>query len=541
MTVKHWAAYSVDKYDGPDQPLPGEDGKDRYTFNAIVDDYNFFDTYAKPFEIAIKLGDARGIMCSYNEVNGVPACMSTFLRDVLRKNFSFTGMVSSDTDAISPANNHHNYSHSPLEAVRGGLRDGRCDVESSVGGANWYSTYVPQLVQSGALQIQDVDNAIKDTFRVRMEAGLFDSAAGQPFTKLENKVTAAADAEEAARDAVVLLKNDGQVVPLRKGSKVLLTGPFATQNFSTAISKIDRSARITIVKGCGVTGSDTAGFTSAVAAVKDADVVILCLGSEESLEHEYHDRVNASLPGVQSQFAQIILTAAAGSQKRAVAVLSNRGSLSVDELKGTCPAIMLGWAPGGGGSPSLWSITPVAEALYGVFSPAGKTPYTIYPAEYIAQENYFQMSMTAGLGRSYRYYSGEPLWPFGWGLTLTEWSLTLDPSVGTSAAALGSGGAGNFSVALKNIGERDSDEVVFVYFSPQFKRPDCPVPKRQLMDFRRVHVAKAEQAVLEFEVTSEQLHLVNVDGTSSAYSGHYVLEFTNGVNATATVDVNVVA
>ena len=136
VTVKHWAAYSVDNYDGPDQPLPGEGGKDRYTFNAIVDNYNFFDTYAKPFEMAVKHGDARGIMCSYNEVNGVPACMSPFLRDVLRKNFSFTGMVSSDTDAISPANNHHNYSHSPLEAVRGGLRDGRCDVESSVGSAN---------------------------------------------------------------------------------------------------------------------------------------------------------------------------------------------------------------------------------------------------------------------------------------------------------------------------------------------------------------------------------------------------------------------
>ena len=155
------------------------------------------------------------------------------------------------------------------------------------------------------------------------------------------------------------------------------------------------------------------------------------------------------------------------------------------------------------------------------------------------------MSMTDGVGRSYRYYEGEPLWPFGWGLTLTDWSLTLDrspasgASVRDSAAALGGGGLGNFSVKLKNVGQHDSDEVVFVYFSPQFKRPDCPVPKRQLIDFRRVHVAKGGQAVLTFSVSSEQLHLVNADGTRSARIGHYALEFTNGVNATATVDVNV--
>ena len=236
---------------------------------------------------------------------------------------------------------------------------------------------MPELVKSGGLQVADVDSAIRDTFRVRIEAGLFDPEAGQPFTELQTKVTAAADAQEAARDAVILLKNEGRVLPIRRGSKVLLTGPFAMQQFSSAISGIDTGAHITIVEGCTATGSNTSSFAAAVDAVKTVDAIILCLGSEESLEHEYHDRVNASLPGVQAEFAQAALAAAAAGRKPAVAVLSNRGSLSVDELKATCPAIVLGWAPGGGGSPSMWSIAPVAEALYGVFSPAGKTPYTV--------------------------------------------------------------------------------------------------------------------------------------------------------------------
>ena len=180
----------------------------------------------------------------------------------------------------------------------------------------------------------------------------------------------------------MLLKNDGRVLPLRRGSRVLLTGPFATQNFSDAIAKIDSNAHISVVQGCSVTGRSTAGFVEATDAVKAADVVILCLGSEASLEKEYHDRDNASLPGVQTEFSRAVLATASDARKSAVAVLSNRGSLSVDHLHASCPAIVLGWAPGGGGSPSMWSIDPVAEALYGVFSPAGKTPYTVRAASW---------------------------------------------------------------------------------------------------------------------------------------------------------------
>lgn len=159
------------------------------------------------------------------------------------------------------------------------------------------------------------------------------------------------------------------------------------------------------------------------------------------------------------------------------------------------------------------------------------------------------MSMTSGIGRSYRYYTGEPLWPFGWGLTLTDWSLTLGDNLDATfpsatldnAVSLGNGGLGNFTILLANTGERHSDEVVFVYVSPQFNRSDCPVPRRQLIDFRRTHVRKAEQVALVFSIASEQLYLVNRDGTRSAYPGHYVLEFTNGVNATASIDVDVVS
>ena len=110
--------------------------------------------------------------------------MNPFLRDVLRSNWSYNGYVTSDTDAISSANNHHNYSHDPLEAITYGLRDGECDVESSVGGTNWYAKYIPALLANKSIEQQWVDGAVKNTFRTRFQAGLFDPTHDQPYTNI---------------------------------------------------------------------------------------------------------------------------------------------------------------------------------------------------------------------------------------------------------------------------------------------------------------------------------------------------------------------
>ena len=162
----------------------------------------------------------------------------------------------------------------------------------------------------------------------------------------------------------------------------------------------------------------------------------------------------------------------------------------------------------------------------------------MYPTDYMSESNFFEMSLTKSPGRGYRYYEGTALWPFGWGLTYTQWEIQVGPaSTPGSGMQPGLGPAGtNFTAVLKNTGQVDSDEVLFVYFAPQFTRPDCPVPKRQLIDFRRVHVKHGDSAALVFSVAAQQLELVGADGTRSLVKGKYVLEFTNG-NTTATVDL----
>ena len=563
VTVKHWAAYSVDKYGGPDQPTPAEHGRDRYTFNAVVDAYNFWDTYAPPFEAAVTMlpprtrsmptppGDpsaaggtgARGVMCSYNELNGVPACYSPFLRDVLRGDFGFNGYVTSDTDAISSANNHHNYHNytnstaaptTPLEALTYGLRDGRCDVESSVGSVNWYVKYAPQFVADGTLDEALLDAALRDVFRVRFEAGLFDPGwEDQPYAALSETTDAAADVRQAERDAIVLLQNDGGLLPFAlpqggggdngDGYSLALIGPYASKLEAEAKLLLAPGGGTVIVEpGCQSAGSsNTSGFGAALAAARLATHVVLVLGSDALFEKEYHDRTNVTLPGVQAELAALLL---ADCANKTAVVLTNRGALAVDGVKAGARAVLLAWEFGGdgGGGP----IPAALDAVFGAFSPAGRLPYTMYDASFIEAENFFEMSMTAPPGRSYKYYEGTPLWRFGWGLSFASFDLALAAANSTTALPL------RATVKVSNTGQIDGDEVVQVFFAPKWTRTDAPLPKRQLIDFARIHLTAGEEVALDFVVVANQLRTVHVDGTREVVPGAYDLIFTNGAHNT---------
>jgi hypothetical protein len=477
--------------------------------------------------------------------------------------------VTSDTDAISSRNNHHNYSHTPLEAVTYGLRDGRCDVESSVGGDNWYATYIPQFVRNGTLEESYVDTAIKDTFRVRLEAGLFDPMEGQRFPSLTTPDSAANDAESARRDAIVLLQNREEMLPLAPSKhSVALIGPFA-QAYKQAVLVTNPGMAVTVAAGCAVASSSTSGFGEAVAAAKSADVVILCLGSDASQEHEYHDRTNTTLPGVQAQLAEQLLGDSSVVSK-AVVVLSMRGALAVDSIKSRARAILVAWEYGhDGGSGPIADAS--IEAVFGAISPGGRLPVTMYGAGYIEQANFFEMSMTAGRGRSYKYYQDAPLWPFGWGLSYCNFSLhtevTNGPALPLELTA---------TVATREchryVGSGSADEVLQLYFVPpqeeEAPSPTAgtadPLPRRQLIDFARLAVpvggsggggggggggssrlvvAAAEPlpttTVHHFAVSIAQLATVRRDGSRSTLPGRYQLLLTNGVGNTDKVEVHV--
>jgi len=567
VTLKHLAAYSVDNYNGPDKPTPAQKGSNRDSFNAIVDPYNFMDTYAPGFKMAVTDGNARGVMCSYNEVNGVPACMSPFLRDLLRTDWNFTGYVSSDTDAISPANNDHHYSTTPLEAVTFGLRDGRCDMESSVGKTNYYATYIAQFVNNNTLDVSYVNQAIRDTFRVRFEAGLFDPMEGQLYPKIASDDAAEQDSAEAERDSIVLLQNNNGFLPLQraKGKSIAIIGPFGEGGIQIEVDRLNNNnnnnnrvgggametntqhVAAVVVQGCSKTGSDTSGFQAALAAAKAADVVILAFGGDKSVEHEYQDRSNIALPGVQGDLAKLLLSDDSIA-KKSVAVLSNRGALAVETIKAKAQAVLLAWEDAGQDGPLA---AAAVDAVFGVFSPAGKLPYTMYAANYVSEISFFEMSMTAGVGRSYKYFKGTPLWPFGWGLGYCTLGLTATfssppPSPSPPPLVLSSSSTSSSSMistvlpltvhatvtnsANCSVQEGGADEVVQVYFAPKWvpKAGTAPLPFKQLIDFERVFVATGGSSVTSFVVTAEKLMTVDMAGNSSLVSGEYDIVVTNG-------------
>ena len=150
----------------------------------------------------------------------------------------------------------------------------------------------------------------------------------------------------------------------------------------------------------------------------------------------------------------------------------------------------------------------------------------MYDASFTEAENFFEMSMTAPPGRSYKYYEGTPLWPFGWGLSYASFDLALAAANSSTALPL------RATVSVSNTGQTDGDEVVQLYFAPKWTRTDAPLPKRQLIDFARVHLKAGEEVALDFVVVADQLRTVHADGTRSLVPGTYDLVFTNGAHNT---------
>ena len=220
VTIKHWVAYSLEDYDGVT----------RHNFDANVSMYDFFDSYAPSFEMAVKQGQVGGIMCSYNALNGVPTCGSQFLRSVLRDQWKFEGYVTSDTDAVADIFRSHHYVKDEAEAVRLALSAGT-DIESTVGSHNYYNSLIPTLLANGTIKQEWVDEALTHAFRLRFRLGLFDPMEGQPYTKIpvsERRTEAHLNAAlDAAHQSVVLLKNTGAVLPFSRGKKIAMIGPFA--------------------------------------------------------------------------------------------------------------------------------------------------------------------------------------------------------------------------------------------------------------------------------------------------------------------------
>ncbi len=510
--AKHYAVHS-----GPE--------RDRHRFDAVPSERDFYEAYLPQFETVVRQGHVAGVMGAYNSVFGVPACASTLLLDdLLRKKWGFEGYVVSDCDAIGDIWRQHRYAKTAEEAAADAVKAG-CNL--CCGGD--YNALV-RAVQQGLLTEKDVDQALYYTLWTRFKLGLFDPADKVPYSKYTLKDNDTPEhrqvALELARQSLVLLKNDG-ILPLDRSkfkriavigpngdSKSMLHGNYhgSASHPTSILSGIKQVAgpnvEVTFALGSPVTTNRATAAWSAqdntttrplaeLAAealnnATNADVIIYVGGITPAQEGEGFDRSSIELPEVQEKLVQALHA----TGKPMVMVNCSGSAIALPWEDEHLPAILQAWYPGEAGGQA------VGEVLFGEINPSGHLPVTFYRAT-ADMPAFTDYSMT---NRTYRYFSGKPLYAFGHGLSYTKFDFSSGKLESKNISA---DGMAKVTFTLKNSGKLDGDEVAQVYF--RHVNSAVPQPKLALCSFTRVHLKSGESSEVTVEVPASRLRYWDTD------------------------------
>lgn len=513
-TAKHFAVHS-----GPESL--------RHVFDVQPSPYDLNDTYLPAFEAAVKEGHARSVMGAYNSVDGVPACASPFLlQQTLRDKWGFTGYVVSDCGAIGDIAYSHHYAKDAAEASADAVKAG-CDLACD----DAYAA-LTDAVKRGLISEHELDRSVTRLFAARFALGLFDPPTPTGYDAIPLSVNDSPAhrmlAAQSARESIALLRNEGAALPLPKSlPSVAVIGPNAddanallgnyngdTSHAVTILEglrkKLGPGAAVGYAQGCDVKGDSRDGFPAALTLAQKSDVVIAVLGLNQSVEGEEGgggDRTSLDLPGRQEE----LLEALVATGKPVVLVLLNGSALSLNWASRHIPAIVEAWYPGEEGG------TAVADVLFGDYNPAGRLPVTFYKSAADLPE-FTDYAMRA---RTYRYFEGAPLYPFGWGLSYTHFVYTR-LQMPTHAR---SGRPVTIMATVRNAGTRAGDEVVELYLRPspgaptRTTGPGQPMPRLILAGFRRLPLAPGQSRTVSLTLRPEQLRLVNAQGVRTIQPG----------------------
>jgi len=279
-------------------------------------------------------------------------------------------------------------------------------------------------------------------------------------------------------------------------------------------------------QGVEVNSKKTDGIEEALNIAAGADVIVLALGNDKSIEHEGQDRIDTALPGLQLSFAKQVLAL----NRTTVLVLTNGGALAIDELierPSAGPVRPGGPKPGyaivDAFNPAVQGGRAIGASLFGLENRWGKLPITMYPHSYIKEQSMVNYDMSIAPGRTYRYYQGKPLFHFGFGLSLTQFSL--------SDCAYSAALPGHHMLACKlaNVGLLEGDEVVQIYHVAQdIGQVDHPLPKRSLVDFERFRLPAGTSINITFRIPMDAFKVVNKDGARLLYPGKHRLVVSRG-------------
>jgi len=506
--AKHYAVHN-----GPE--------RDRHRFNVEPSERDLYDIYLPQFERVVCEGKVAGVMSAYNAVNGVPCTADPFLlKELLRNQWEFEGYVVSDCGAVGDIHGRgrHEYVETPEEAAALAVKAG-CNL--CCGGD--YNALV-MAVQKGLVGETDIDEALYYTLWTRFKLGMFDPAEKVPYTKYTIKDNDTPEhgrvALEVARQSLVLLKNEG-ILPLdrSKYKRIAVIGPngdcksMLEGNYhgsaSHPVSILDGikqvagpNIEVTFALGSpNTTNRRTAAWSQqdnttnrpldelkaeALEHAEKADLIIYVGGLTPAQEGEGFDRDSIELPEVQEELIQALHA----SGKPMVMINCSGSAIALLWESENLPAILQVWYPGQEGGRA------VAEVLFGDVNPSGHLPLTFYRATSDLPD-FKDYSMK---NRTYRYFSGKPLYAFGHGLSYTKFdykSGKLKPK------KIASNGTVKVTFTVKNSGKRDGDDVAQVYY--RHVNSVVPQPKLALCGFTRVHLKSGESTEVTVEIPAARL------------------------------------
>ncbi|MFD1178768.1 glycoside hydrolase family 3 C-terminal domain-containing protein [Paenibacillus puldeungensis] len=520
--AKHFAVHS-----GPEDL--------RHRFDAVVSTQDLYETYLPAFRACVEEAKVEAVMGAYNRTNGEPCCGSKLLlRDILREQWHFDGHVVSDCWAIKDFHEHHKVTSNPVESVALAVNQG-CDLNCGS-----MFLFLKDAVKEGLVTEQQIDEAVTRLFTTRMKLGLFDDAEQIPYSSIPYAEVDSATMRElnrrAARESLVLLKNENQLLPLDKTKikTIGVIGPNANNrralvgNYEGTASRyitilegiqdyVGEEIRVLYSEGCHLYRNKISGLgesndrISEVKAVcRESDVVVVCLGLDSGLEGEEGDAGNQfasgdkpdlRLPGIQEDVLKTVYDCG----KPVVLVVLSGSALALDWADEHIPAILQGWYPGAQGG------RVIAEALFGEFSPEGKLPVTFY-SEREELPEFTDYSMK---NRTYRYMTGEALYPFGYGLSYTDFTLTA-PTVDTDHIT--ERGI-RISMTLCNDGTLSGGEVIQVYVKAE--REGTPNP--QLKAFHKIHLLPQESKEITVHLPVTVFALYDEEGKRRLHIGGYTV------------------
>ncbi|TFF99309.1 MAG: glycoside hydrolase family 3 protein [Promethearchaeota archaeon] len=507
----------------------------RHEINIDVSEKDLYETYLPAFKACIQEGHPQGIMSAYNRVNGEPASGSSrLLQKILRDEFGFTGYVISDGGAVRDIYKYHKLVKDYSEAAAMALKNG-CDILNPFEMATRAKLKrlrrsVLKAFNNGLIDEETIDRALRRALTARFRLGMFDPPELVPYTNISFDVINSTEhrklALQTARESIVLLKNQNNLLPLGNNiNSIAIIGPIADDPKSLYYThyytnppkivtileglkkKISSNIRLSSAKGCHLR-EKADDWSKALKIAKESDVIIGTFGLNSTLEGEegyvfnemMGDRENLRLPEIQEK----LLAKLSQTGTPMILVLTSGSAIAINHVKKTIPSILHVWYPGCEGG------NAVADVLFGSHNPSGRLPITFYKS--VGQlPDYHNYSME---NRTYRYLKEKPLFPFGYGLSYSEFEYS---NLRFNKEKVHVGGKLSIQLDIKNLGPLSGYEVVQLYI----KRNDAPyqVPNLELKDFSKHFIEKGQQESVSFTLLAEQFETINNKGQSKLEPG----------------------